>query len=127
MDLMKNKIRNFLLSLLFFSPVTSLRSEELKVAPAVPLSQEDLKDPQSGYIHMPYGMEGGTFFYGKKGTQMGNMERLELDKFDFLEGFRTEVAEGFTPSIGACIYMDKWTCIISNSEEAVFKKKMDYF
>ncbi len=118
---MKNKIRNFLLTLLFFAPITSASSSEQGFPPAVPLSQDDIEDPQKGYMHIPQGMEGGTFMYAKKGDPTGKTEKVELEKFTFLEGFRTEVINGFTPTIGVCIFMDKWSCFIADSEEVINK------
>ena len=121
MDLMKNKIRNFLLTLLFFAPITSASSNEKGFPPAVPLSKDDIEDPQKGYMHIPQGMEGGTFIYAKKGDPTGKTEKVELEKFTFLEGFRTEVINGFTPTVGVCIYMDKWSRFIADSEEVINK------
>ena len=118
---MKNKIRNFLLTLLFFAPITSASSSEKGFPPAVPLSQDDIEDPQKGYMHIPQGMEGGTFIYAKKGDPTGKTEKVELEKFTFLEGFRTEVINGFTPTVGVCIFMDKWSCFIADSEEVINK------
>ena len=77
---MKNKIRNFLLTLLFFAPITSASSSEKGFPPAVPLSQDDIEDPQKGYMHIPQGMEGGTFMYAKKGDPTGKTEKVELEK-----------------------------------------------
>ena len=118
---MKNKIRNFLLTLLLFSPITSASSNEKGFPPAVPLSKDDIEDPQKGYMHIPQGMEGGTFMYAKKGDPTGKTEKVELEKFTFLEGFRTEVINGFTPTVGVCIFMDKWSCFIADSEEVINK------
>ena len=127
MDLMKNKIRNFLLTLLLFSPITSASSNEKGFPPAVPLSKDDIEDPQKGYMHIPQGMEGGTFMYAKKGDPTGKTEKVELEKFTFLEGFRTEVINGFTPTIGVCIFMDKWSCFIADSEEVINKTLSQQF
>ena len=118
---MKNKIRNFLLTLLFFAPITSASSSENGFPPAVPLSQDDIEDPQKGYMHIPQGMEGGTFIFAKKGDPTRKTEKVELEKFTFLEGFRTEVINGFTPTVGVCIFMDKWSCFIADSEEVINK------
>ena len=118
---MKNKIRNFLLTLLFFAPITTASGNERGFPPAVPLSKDDIEDPQKGYMHIPQGMEGGTFMYAKKGDPSGKTEKVELEKFTFLEGFRTEVINGFTPTVGVCIYMDKWSCFIADSEEVINK------
>ena len=118
---MKNKIRSFLLTLLFFAPITSASSNEKGFPPAVPLSKDDIENPQKGYMHIPQGMEGGTFMYAKKGDPSGKTEKVELEKFTFLEGFRTEVINGFTPTVGVCIYMDKWSCFIADSEEVINK------
>ena len=118
---MKNKIRNFLLTLLFFAPITTASGNEKGFPPAVPLSKDDIEDPQKGYMHIPQGMEGGTFMYAKKGDPSGKTEKVELEKFTFLEGFRTEVINGFTPTVGVCIYMDKWSCFIADSEEVINK------
>ena len=73
------------------------------------------------------GMEGGTFMYAKKGDPTGKTEKVELEKFTFLEGFRTEVINGFTPTIGVCIFMDKWSCFIADSEEVINKTLSQQF
>ena len=83
MDLMKNKIRNFLLTLLLFSPITSASSNEKGFPPAVPLSKDDIEDPQKGYMHIPQGMEGGTFMYGKREIQLGKQKKLNLKNLLF--------------------------------------------
>jgi hypothetical protein len=83
------------------------------------LSDEDLNDPQPGYLHAASGIENGNFAFGKKGNSAQNLRRVGLGKFYF--GSRaTEVIEGFTPKHGYCRYItNKWSCLIFSSYEDV--------
>ena len=81
-----NKI--FILSFIFFG-ATAVKSDKLPIF--VPLSQTDLDDPQVGYMHASIGMEGGTYFFGKKGDPIERIKKLELERFTFLKNAKRKL------------------------------------
>ena len=88
----------------------------------VPLGQTDLDEPQKGYMHMSSGMEGGKFFFAKKGDPFSKFKTVNLEKFSFDPTLEKEVIDGFTPRFGACAYLSKgWGCFISDTWEGLAK------
>ena len=61
----------------------SITNNDMKLPIFVPLGQKDLKDPQSGYMHMSSGMEDGTFFFAKKGDLVNKFKTVNLERFSF--------------------------------------------
>jgi len=109
------KLRDIAIAL-FVLTAPVARSETLPVF--VPLSQTDLDDPQVGYMHSSVGMEGGTFFFGKKGDPIEKIKKVELDRFLFYEDSKKEVLDGFTPSDSVCFFSEtktSWECFIHSS------------
>ena len=84
------KLKDIAIALLFLTAPVA-RGETLPVF--VPLSQTDLDDPQVGYMHSSVGMEGGTFFFGKKGDPIEKIKKVELDRFLFYEDSKKEVLD----------------------------------
>tara|TARA_B100001248_G_scaffold248193_1_gene220289 strand:+ start:129 stop:1130 length:1002 start_codon:yes stop_codon:yes gene_type:complete len=100
----------------------SITNNDVKLPIFVPLGQKDLKDPQSGYMHMSSGMEDGTFLFAKKGDPVNKFKTVNLERFSFFQSLEREVIDGFTPRFGACAYLTNgWTCFISDTWEGITK------
>ena len=100
----------------------SVSNNDIKLPIFVPLGQTDLDKPQTGYMHMSLGMEGGYFFYAKKGDPVSKFKTLSLEKFTFDVDREREVVDGFTPRFGACAYLTKgWACFVSSTWEGITK------
>ena len=100
----------------------SITKNDMKLPIFVPLGQKDLKEPQTGYMHMSSGMEDGTFFFAKKGDPVNKFKTIKLERFSFFQSLEREVIDGFTPRFGACAYLTKgWACFISNTWEGITK------
>ena len=75
-------------------------------------------------MHSSVGMEGGTFFFGKKGDPIDKYETVELEEFVFFKDSKKEVLPGFTPSESVCFYntnSSSWNCSIHSSWNDVRK------
>ena len=100
----------------------SITNNDMKLPIFVPLGQKDLKEPQTGYMHMSSGMEDGTFFFAKKGDPVNKFKTIKLERFSFFQSLEREVIDGFTPRYGACAYLTKgWACFISSTGEGITK------
>ena len=100
----------------------SVSNNDMKLPIFVPLGQTDLDEPQKGYMHMSSGMEGGIFFFAKKGDPFSKFKTVNLEKFSFDPTLEKEVIDGFTPRFGACAYLSKgWGCFISDTWEGLAK------
>ena len=69
------------------------------------LSDDDLNDPQPGYLHAAMGIEKGSFVFGKRGDQARKIKSIQLDRFLFSGSTSREVIKGFTPKHGYCRYI----------------------
>ena len=115
MNLLIGKINKiFLVSFIFFG-ATAVKSDNFPIV--VPFSQTDLDDPQVGYMHSSIGMEGGTYFFGKKGDPIEKVKKVELERFTFFKDRKKEVIPRFIPSESVCFFNNNWKCFIFSSWE----------
>ena len=84
------------------------------------LSEDDLNDPQPGYLHAAMGIEKGSFVFGKRGDQARKIKSIQLDRFLFSGSTSREVIKGFTPKHGYCRYIsNQWSCLVFSSYDDV--------